>query len=150
MFCLRPALCIHLFCGFLSMSIQLKKKIHVKWFHFFLNYMTTLERSILNVHRYSIQWSWRLYIGLVVFYKTAIKPLRTILTYAKISIYSNLGIQVRIVYRYIYPMLIARVDYVGSQDREPLTTAISTTCRCERSLPQVSLSIVFNGVYISW
>ena len=46
-------------------------------------------------------------------------------------------------------MLIARVDYVGSQDREPLTAAISTTCRCERSLPQMSLSIVFNGVYIS-
>lgn len=142
-----------MYTSFLWFSIHVystQKKDTCQMISFFLNYMTTLERSILNVHRYSIQWSWRLYIGLVVFYKTAIKPLRTILTYAKISIYSNLGIQVRIVYKYIYPMLIARVDYVGSQDREPLTTAISTTRRCERSLPQMSFSIVFNGVYISW
>ena len=42
-------------------------------------------------------------------------------------------------------MLTAREDYIGSQDREPLTAAISTTCRCERSLHDMSL----NGVYIS-
>lgn len=46
-------------------------------------------------------------------------------------------------------MLTARVDYIGSQDREPLTAAISSTCRCERSLHDMSLPIVFNGVYIS-